>query len=166
MKYIIIGLGNYGHVLAEELSALGHEIIGADISESRVDSIKDKVATAFVIENLRLLLIVSSGDDAARNAIKYGKVCSAVYPSMGFICSNMKVKKQDVKVISDFISQENGAEFELALSVRPIKLTNAVVVLAFRLLFKVLLKLLKGSKKNRVRKISQECQREISRYVC
>ena len=41
MKYIIIGLGNYGHVLAEEFSALGHEVIGADISESRVDSIKD-----------------------------------------------------------------------------------------------------------------------------
>lgn len=50
MKYIIIGLGNYGHVLAEELSVLGHEVIGADISESRVDSIKDKVATAFVID--------------------------------------------------------------------------------------------------------------------
>lgn len=50
MKYIIIGLGNYGHVLAEELSALGHEVIGADISESRVDSIKDKIATAFVID--------------------------------------------------------------------------------------------------------------------
>ena len=48
---------------------------------------------AFVIENLKLLLKVSSGDDAAQNAIKYGKVCSAVYPSMGFICSNMKVKK-------------------------------------------------------------------------
>lgn len=50
MKYIIIGLGNYGHVLAEELSALGHEVIGADIIESRVDGIKDKVATAFVID--------------------------------------------------------------------------------------------------------------------
>lgn len=50
MKYIIIGLGNYGRVLAEELSALGHEIIGADVSESRVDSIKDKIATAFVID--------------------------------------------------------------------------------------------------------------------
>lgn len=102
---------------------------------------------AFVIENLKLLLKVSSGDDAAQNAIKYGKVCSAVYPSMGFICSNMKVKKYEVNVVPDFISQENRAEFELALSVRPIKLTNAVVVLAFRLLFKVLLKLLKGSKK-------------------
>lgn len=102
---------------------------------------------AFVIENLKLLLKVSSGDDAAQNAIKYGKVCSAVYPSMGFICSNMKVKKYEANVVPDFISQENKAQFALSLSVRPIKLTNAVVVLAFRLLFKVLLKLLKGSKK-------------------
>lgn len=102
---------------------------------------------AFVIENLKLLLKVSSRDDAAQNAIKYGKVCSAVYPSMGFICSNMKVKKYEVNVVPDFISQENKAQFALSLSVRPIKLTNAVVVLAFRLLFKVLLKLLKGSKK-------------------
>ena len=102
---------------------------------------------AFVIENLKLLLKVSSGDDAAQNAIKYGKVCSTVYPSMGFICSNMKVKKYEVNVVPDFISQENKAQFALSLSVRPIKLTNAVVVLAFRLLFKVLLKLLKGSKK-------------------
>ena len=47
MKYIIIGLGNYGHVLAEELSALGHEIIGADISESRVDSIN--ISSSFIL---------------------------------------------------------------------------------------------------------------------
>lgn len=50
MKYIIIGLGNYGHMLAEELSALGHEVIGADVSVSRVDSIKEKIATAFVLD--------------------------------------------------------------------------------------------------------------------
>ena len=43
MKYIIIGLGNYGHVLAEELSALGHEVIGADVSAGRVDSLKEKI---------------------------------------------------------------------------------------------------------------------------
>lgn len=50
MKYIIIGLGNYGHALAEELSAIGHEVIGADMSASRVDGLKDKIATAFVID--------------------------------------------------------------------------------------------------------------------
>ena len=106
------------------------------------------VYRAFVIENLTVLLKVSAGDDAAQTAIKYGKVCSAVYPAMGFICSNMKVKQYDVNVVPDFISAENTATFKLSLSVRPIKLTNAVIVLAFRLIFKVLLKLLKGSKKN------------------
>lgn len=50
MKYIVIGLGNYGVVVAVELTALGHEVIGVDISEDRVDEIKDKVATAFVID--------------------------------------------------------------------------------------------------------------------
>ena len=114
---------------------------------AQLGSFMGSIYRAFVIENLKLLLKVSSGDDAAQNAIKYGKVCSAVYPSMGFICSNMKVKKYEVNVVPDFISQENKAQFALSLSVRPIKLTNAVVVLAFRLLFKVLLKLLKGSKK-------------------
>ena len=106
------------------------------------------VYRAFVIENLTVLLRVSAGDDAAQTAIKYGKVCSAVYPAMGFICSNMKVKQYDVNVVPDFISAENTATFKLSLSVRPIKLTNAVIVLAFKLIFKVLLKLLKGSKKN------------------
>lgn len=50
MKYVIIGLGNYGGVLAEELSVLGHEVIGADNNEGRVDSFKDKIATAFVLD--------------------------------------------------------------------------------------------------------------------
>ena len=49
MKYIIIGLGNYGSVLAEELSALGHEVIGVDTNERRVDVLKDKIATSFII---------------------------------------------------------------------------------------------------------------------
>ena len=44
MKYIIIGLGNYGGVLAEELSVLGHEVIGVDTNEHRVDVLKDKIA--------------------------------------------------------------------------------------------------------------------------
>lgn len=49
MKYIIIGLGNYGGVLAEELSLLGHEVIGVDMNEHRVDALKDKIATSFII---------------------------------------------------------------------------------------------------------------------
>ncbi len=50
MKYIIIGLGNYGFTLAEDLSAVGCEVIGVDINDSKVEAIKDKVATAFTLD--------------------------------------------------------------------------------------------------------------------
>lgn len=50
MKCIIIGLGIYGRVLAEELSELGHEVIAADSDAGRVDKIKDKCSAAFQID--------------------------------------------------------------------------------------------------------------------
>lgn len=50
MKYLIIGLGNYGGVLAEELTALGHEVIGVDSEELQAERYKDKVATTYVID--------------------------------------------------------------------------------------------------------------------
>lgn len=50
MKYIIIGLGNYGGVLAEELSILGHEVIGVDMNEARAESLKDKIATSLILD--------------------------------------------------------------------------------------------------------------------
>lgn len=50
MRYIIIGLGNYGGVLAEELSMLGNEVIGVDSNEHHVELLKDKVATTFVMD--------------------------------------------------------------------------------------------------------------------
>ncbi len=50
MKYIVIGLGNFGQVLAEELAALGHEVIGVDVDEAKVERIKDQIATGFVLD--------------------------------------------------------------------------------------------------------------------
>ena len=50
MKYLIIGLGNYGYSLAIELSALGNEVIVVDNKQSHIESIKDKVAAAFCLD--------------------------------------------------------------------------------------------------------------------
>lgn len=50
MKYLIIGLGNYGGVLAEELTALGHEVVGVDSEEFQAERYKDKVATTYVLD--------------------------------------------------------------------------------------------------------------------
>jgi trk system potassium uptake protein TrkA len=50
MKCIIIGLGTYGRVLVDELSALGHEVIAVDNDENRVERVKDMCDAAFQIE--------------------------------------------------------------------------------------------------------------------
>ncbi len=50
MRYLIIGLGIYGTNLAKDLTDLGHEVIGADIKASKVEAIKDYIATAYIID--------------------------------------------------------------------------------------------------------------------
>ena len=50
MKCIIIGLGTYGRVMVDELSALGHEVIAADSDASRVEKVKDICDAAFQID--------------------------------------------------------------------------------------------------------------------
>ena len=50
MKYLIIGLGNYGNSLAIELSALGNEVVVVDNDQNHIDLIKDKVAAAFCLD--------------------------------------------------------------------------------------------------------------------
>ena len=50
MKCIIIGLGTYGRVLVDELSALNHEVIAVDNDANRVEKVKDVCEAAFQIE--------------------------------------------------------------------------------------------------------------------
>lgn len=51
MRYLIIGLGIYGSNLAIELTNMGHEVIGADKDPSLVESIKDYISTAYIIDS-------------------------------------------------------------------------------------------------------------------
>lgn len=43
MKYIILGLGNFGSTLAELLTQMGHEVIGVDNNMGKVESLKEKI---------------------------------------------------------------------------------------------------------------------------
>ncbi len=97
-----------------------------------------------IIREMYLWMTVTGGCDAAETAMQYGKICQKVFPAMSFICSNMKVKKYDIEVEPDFLGNKNKAEFAFSVSVRPICFTNAIVVLVFRLLVKVVLKFLMG----------------------
>jgi len=43
MKYIVIGLGYFGSTLASTLTNLGHEVIGIDNREEKVDELRDSI---------------------------------------------------------------------------------------------------------------------------
>lgn len=104
-----------------------------------------RIGRAFLFEELFISLTVGAGD-SAETALKYGKTCSAAFPAMGLIVSTMRVKKYSIEINPDFLNGTNGAKLHTKISVRPIKLINAVIIVAFELLFKVVVKLLKHSK--------------------
>ncbi|MDP5141119.1 MAG: NAD-binding protein, partial [Spirosomaceae bacterium] len=43
MKYIIIGLGNFGSTLATRLTAIGHEVFGVDSRLEIAEQFKDRI---------------------------------------------------------------------------------------------------------------------------
>jgi trk system potassium uptake protein len=50
MKYIIVGLGNFGGYLAVRLTDLGHEVIGVDSREPKVDMVKNSITHAITMD--------------------------------------------------------------------------------------------------------------------
>ena len=66
-------------------------------------------------KNICLNLIYGS-DDAADTAIKYGEICSAVYPVLSFIDTAGNVEFKKINVSSDFGSAT--AEFDISLKLK------------------------------------------------
>lgn len=86
---------------------------------------------SFVIENLFLRLRVTKRD-AAETALAYGKTCAAVYPTLGYLCRTVKVRRYDADIQADYLALKSTAAMRFTISVRPIRITNAVVCLGVR----------------------------------
>lgn len=81
MKYIIVGLGNFGASLAEKLTLNGNEVIGIDTSMSKVEALKEKISHAicmdatdmYTVSGLPLketdIVIVAIGEDQGANIV-------------------------------------------------------------------------------------------------
>lgn len=50
MKFIIVGLGNFGASLAEKLTQQGNEVIGIDSSMARVTALKEKISHTICLD--------------------------------------------------------------------------------------------------------------------
>ncbi len=99
-----------------------------------------KLVKTFVFDEMYIEMI-TAGSDAADTAIKHGKLCAMAYPVLGKLVSTGKVKKYDFNFSPDFLAAKNRASAYVRLHFTVIHITNAVVVLAFKLLFGVLIKL-------------------------
>ncbi|MCD7936946.1 MAG: NAD-binding protein [Tannerellaceae bacterium] len=51
MKYLVISLGTLGRAIAENLSKIGHEVIGVDLDMHRVESVKDTLSGAVCLDS-------------------------------------------------------------------------------------------------------------------
>ena len=50
MKYLVIGLGNFGKTLAQTLTDNGHEVIGVDKQTRDIEQIKDRIAFSYIMD--------------------------------------------------------------------------------------------------------------------
>ena len=73
MRYLIIGLGIYGQNLARDLQDMGHEVVGVDSDESRVDQMKDTLASVYCVDTT---------EASALNVLPY-KNCDLVVVCIG-----------------------------------------------------------------------------------
>jgi trk system potassium uptake protein len=75
MNFVAIGLGNFGASLAKILTSMGHDVLGVDINNDKVEFFKDKIANTICLDatdphTLRILplkeadvFIICIGDD-------------------------------------------------------------------------------------------------------
>ncbi len=103
----------------------------ADVLAALNTMLGDIFKRSFVLEKLMLRMRVSKAD-AAETALAFGKTCAAVYPALGYICTNLTVRRYDADIQADYLAKKSTAAVWFILSVRPIKLTNALVRFAFR----------------------------------
>lgn len=81
MKYIIIGLGNFGSTLAVRLTSMGHEVFGVDFRLEKAEQFKDKVTHTICMDTSKPssmnslpikdadLVVVAIGEDVGPSII-------------------------------------------------------------------------------------------------
>ncbi len=90
-------------------------------------------------------------NDAASTAIYYGEVCSSLFPMLGALITRYRVRKYDINVYPDYLARTSSASFAVSLHLYPIYVVGISISLVFKMLFKVILRLIGkcfiGSKK-------------------
>jgi trk system potassium uptake protein len=132
MKYIIIGLGEMGSVLAEELSQLGNEVIGIDKDMEKVENIKSKISTALclnIVDKSSLEILPQKGIDT---------IFISVHKDIGACLTIYSVVK-DLKVGKIYIRASDSTQYAIlkSLGIQNVFFPEKVVSRQFALLMEL-----------------------------
>lgn len=141
MKYIILGLGNFGRALGIQLTERGHEVIGVDNSLSKVEQLKEKITHTICMDStdtdamealpLRDVdaVIVAIGEDEGASLLTTALLKQLkVKRIIGRVVSDLQKTVLEAMDIDEYIMPEEDAADRLAL-----RLDNVDIVDSFKI---------------------------------
>lgn len=89
---------------------------------------------AVTVDKLHLEWIVATGEPAD-TAVRYGQVCTALYPPLAAIGRLMRIRRQEIRVEPNFLLQESDMRLDVRLHIAVYRLVAALIALAAGVLF-------------------------------
>ena len=86
-----------------------------------------RVLASLVVDKLCLQIYVASGD-ASETAQTVGKVCAGVYPALATIQSVVRIRRQAVEVIPDYLADKGRVDGEVLVHAIPYRLLWAALI--------------------------------------
>lgn len=90
-----------------------------------------RVLHSITVDKLDLELFVADGD-ADETAIRYGQVCSVLYPAFAAIAGVIKVRKRDLRVEPNFLLDNSTLHADVCLHIWGYRVAGAAIVLLVR----------------------------------
>ncbi|QRR00827.1 potassium channel family protein [Dyadobacter sandarakinus] len=141
MKFIILGLGNFGKALAVRLTELGHETIGVDNNMQKVSQLKDRITHTVcmdctdrsAVSSLPLkdcdAVVVAIGEDEASSLLATALLKQLhVKKIIGRVVSDLQRTVLEAMQIEEFFMPEEESADRLAM-----RLDNSGIVDSFKI---------------------------------
>ncbi len=140
MKFIVLGLGNFGRALAVRLTELGHEVIGVDNNMQKVNKLKEKIThtvcmdctdkeavSALPLKDAHAVVVAIGEDEAssllATALLKQLKIKRII----GRVVSDLQKTVMEAMQIDDYILPEEESAERLA-----VRLANSAIIDSFK----------------------------------
>src|SRR5690606_17710721 len=141
MKYIVLGLGNFGKALAIRLTELGHEVIGADNRMAKVEQLKEKITHTVCMDStdgdaMNALplkdahaVVVAIGEDEGASLLTTALLKQlGVKRIVGRVVSDLQKTVLEAMDIDEYLMPEEDAAGRLAM-----RLDNIDIVDSFKI---------------------------------